>query len=220
MQNPPKITGPILRNVTAVATPQKNGQSSVEVKVWNGIEVYHPEIDQAIRQVVAWYGGTNSVMALVLTGGYGCGKTSLANVVYKLSGGSCPFIRWTDEGPVSVYPATFYSEPDLLDDIRRSYGEQGETKIIKRCQKSEILILDDLGAGYVKDESQRWYEDIMWRIFDSRAKSKTLITTNLNPAELKIRLGGRCWSRLQEMLGGPDRFIGMFGVPDYRQRGW
>lgn len=188
------------------------------MKVWNGLEVYHPEIDAAIRAACAWYKA--SAGALVLTGGYGCGKTSLAKIVYRLGGGPATLIEWTEQGPVTVHPVTFYSEPDLLDDIRRSYGEQGETKIIKRCQKSSILILDDLGAGYVKEDSQRWYEGIMWRLFDGREFRKTLITTNLNPAELKLRLGGRCWSRLQEMLGGPDGFVGMFGVPDYRAKDW
>jgi DNA replication protein DnaC len=153
-----------------------------------------------------------------LTGGYGCGKTTLANIVYKFSGGAAPFINWSEEGAATVYPAAFYSEPDLLDDIRRSYGDTGEAKIIKRCQKSDILILDDLGAGYVKEDSQRWYEGIMWRLFDGRETRKTLITTNLDPAELKIRIGGRCWSRLMDMLGGPEGFVSMFGVPDYRLR--
>jgi DNA replication protein DnaC len=188
------------------------------VRNWNGLEVYHPEIEAAIRAACAWYKAP--VGGLVLAGGYGCGKTSLAKIVYRLGGGAATLIEWTEQGPVQFYPVTFYSEPDLLDDIRRSYGEAGETKIIKRCQKSDILILDDLGAGYVKEESRRWYEGIMWRLFDGREFRKTLVTTNLDPAELKLWLGGRCWSRLQEMLGGPDGFIGMFGVPDYRTRGW
>lgn len=216
--NNPQITGQTSRNAPGRATPPKNGPSCQEAKVWHGLKVYHPEIDAAIRSVVGWYNSPSG--ALVLTGGYGCGKTSLARIVHELSGGPAPFIEWTEGGSVTVYPATFYSEPDLLDDIRRSYGDVGEAKIVKRCQRSDILILDDLGAGYVKEDSQRWYEGIMWRLFDGRETRKTLITTNLNPAELKVRIGGRCWSRLQEMLGGPDGFVGMFGVPDYRQRGW
>lgn len=188
------------------------------MKVWHNLEVHHPEIDAAIRALVKWYDFPSG--SLVLAGGYGCGKTSLARIVYQHSGGPIIITDWNSPRMEQIVNATFYSEPDLLEDIRRSYSGDGEAKIISRCQKSNLLILDDIGAAYVKEESQRWYEDIIWRIFDNRNNKKTLITTNLNPAELKARIGGRCWSRLQEMLINSSNYVGMFNVPDYRQKDW
>lgn len=208
-----------------------------EVRVWNGIEVYHPEIDRAIRAVVKWF-NSEAPGAVVLAGGFGCGKTSIARVALKLSGSApddfqwednggavlypatLPVIEWTDGGAVTVYRATFFSEPDLLEEIKHGYKDDSSDKIIKRIKKSELLILDDIGAGYVKEESARWYEDIMWRSFDGRADKKTMITTNLHPPDLQARLGGRCWSRLREMTGGPENWVSMFNVPDYRNRGF
>lgn len=207
-----------MKNGQGGATPKKNGMQCSEVRCWHGLKVNHPQLDTAIRSVVRWYNEGEG--ALVLAGGYGCGKTSLAKLVYQFSGGPIILTDWNSPRLEQVVNATFYSEPDLLEEIRKSYHGEGEAKIVSRCQKSKLLILDDLGAAYVKEESGRWYEDIMWRIFDNRKDKKTLITTNLDPFELKKRIGGRCWSRLQEMLGSGDNFVGMFNVPDYRAIGF
>lgn len=187
------------------------------MREWCGLEVRHSEIDLAIRSIVDWY-NADTPGAIILAGNYGCGKTSLARVVYQFSGGPVMLTDWTGRGPVQFLNALFLSEPNLLEDIRKSYSSGGESGVIGRCQKARLLILDDLGAAYVKDDSRAWYEDIMWRLFDGRGDKKTLITTNLNPIELKSRLGGRCWSRLQEMLVRSSNVVSMFGVPDYRAR--
>lgn len=169
--------------------------------------------------VIGWY-NSEAPGAIVLAGGYGCGKTSLAKLVLMFSGGPLPKMEWRSGGGEVIYNASFYSEPDLLSKIKTGYSDGAGDAIIKRIKKSELLILDDIGAAYVKDESARWYEDIMWRCFDGRANKKTLITTNLTPLDLQSRVGGRCWSRLKEMMGTPDRWVSMFNVPDYRNRGF
>lgn len=169
--------------------------------------------------VYGWYG--RRVGAVVLSGGTGCGKTHIARRVLAACGGV--HYRLTDDLR-TVRNAVFYDEANLLADIRASYNgySNSEDRIISGCQSTAWLFLDDLGVAYVRDGSQRWYEDLMWRIFDVRAENllPTLITTNLTPPELKTRLGQRAYSRLQGMLGDPRNFINMFGVPDYRARNW
>jgi DNA replication protein DnaC len=157
---------------------------------------------------------------LVLAGGYGCGKTTIAKIVLHAVGGPVAVIDWDGGKPESIRNATFYSEPELLEAIRESYSGNGEAGILNSCQRARLLILDDIGAGYVKEESQRWYEDILWRILNERADKKTLVTTNLKPPELQGRIGGRAWSRLKEMLGSSENYVNLFDVPDYRGKDW
>lgn len=223
-----KTPAPTLRNEPEKVIPPTKSPPCSEARQWQGLKVYHPELDAAIRAVVRWYQqGYDATIdryteggAIILAGGYGCGKTTLAQIAYHHSGGPVIVTDWGSGKPEAIHNAVFCNEPDLLEEIRQSYRDGGESKLVARLQKCRLLILDDIGAAYVKEESQRWYEDIMWRIFDNRKDKKTLMTTNLNPVELRTRLGGRCWSRVQEMLGRPDNFVSMFSVPDYRAQGF
>ena len=135
-------------------------------------------------------------------------------------GGAIPIIDWSSGYAESVHNGVFYSEPDLLADIRRGYSDGSEAGVVGRCQRAKLFIFDDVGAGYVKEESQRWYEDVLWRILDERTARKTLITTNLTPPEFQARIGGRAWSRLRELLGAAENYVSMFEVPDYRGKDW
>jgi DNA replication protein DnaC len=179
---------------------------------------WHPSLKGAVNQVIAWH--NKPVGGLVLAGGYGCGKTTIARIALHAVGGPVSVIDWESGQPQSVRTATFYGEPDLLEAIRESYSGNGETGILSYCQRAKLLILDDIGAGYVKEESQRWYEDILWRILNERNDKKTLVTTNLTPPELQARIGGRAWSRLKEMLGSSENYVSLFDVPDYRGKDW
>lgn len=177
----------------------------------------------AASAVIEWYNAGTG--AIILEGGCGVGKTHIAKAVFKASGGPRSILNWLEGGGVeTVKNAVFYAEADLLADIRKSYSgtSASEAGIINGCRRARLLILDDIGVGYIKEESQRWYEDIMWRIFDTRASKMlaTFITTNLSPVELKGRLGDRAYSRLQQMLGQRERIINLFGVPDYRAKDW
>lgn len=188
---------------------------------WTGPQIdlaWHPLLPQVVRRLSEWHKGTFG--GLILGGGYGCAKTTLARVVLHAVGGPIPVIDWSSGRPESIRNATFYAEPELLEDIRDSYGSGSETRIINQCRRAKLLILDDVGAAYVKEESARWYEGIFWRLLSERGQLKTLITTNLTPPELRGRIGSRAWSRLQEILNGPDNYINMFEVPDYRARNW
>lgn len=182
---------------------------------------WHPSLTEAVNRLISWY--NKPAGGLVLAGGYGCGKTTMAKIALHAVGGPVSVINWESGQPESIRNAVFYSEPELLEDIRRTFGPQGEgseQQIVSNCQRAKLLIFDDVGAGYVKDESRRWYEDILWRILNERTNKKTLITTNLMPPDLQSRIGGRAYSRLKELLSSSDNYVYLFDVPDYRAKDW
>ncbi len=145
-------------------------------------------------------------VGLVLAGDCGCGKTHLARVIRDQCG--CILV----------------SEPELVQCIQAGYSGQGETEdhILARYRIVKGLILDDVGTAHVRAESRTWIEGIYWRLLDMRAtrKLRTVITTNLELAGLGTRLGQRAMSRLMGMMGSMEGYVDMFGVPDYRARGW
>lgn len=201
-----------------------SNQPNLWPKEFQGPQVdlnWHPRLKEAVQRIIFWH--SQPAGGLVLAGGYGCGKTTLARIVLHAVGGPIPIIIWDGPQPESVRNAVFYSEPELLEDIRGSYSDRAsgsESSIVSQCQRAKLLIFDDVGAGYVKEDSQRWYEDILWRILNERFNQKTLLTTNLTPPELQARIGGRGWSRLKEMLGSSENYVSLFDVPDYRGKDW
>lgn len=113
----------------------------------------------------------------------------------------------------------------MLDQIRSDWDVNA---IIQETKRADVLVLDDLGAGYVSEKSQGWYQSIFWRIIDHRTGGtyRTLITTNLQPQGIKNIVGDRSWSRLKLMMArgqpekGMDGLVNLFDVPDYRSKDW
>ncbi len=190
---------------------------------WESLNLtLHPKLREAVKRVVDWY--RQGLGVLLLAGDCGCGKTHLAKVVFDKFGGPAFVLDW-DATPVeSVRNAVFYTEPDLFADIRQSYGGgkpgQSEGEIVRMCQRTRLLILDDLGVAHIREESLPWAQDLYWRILDARADKPTLITTNLKIDQIPGRIGKRAFSRLMGGLGSKAGYVDMFGIPDYRLRDW
>lgn len=162
--------------------------------------------------------------AVVLAGHPGSGKTLLTRIMMHSVGGS--HRRFDHATATSYWSAVSYAEPVLLDAIRASYAyDGGFDDLVKRCTSARLLVLDDIGAGYVKESSQEWYDSLLWRFLDARQDKKTILTTNLRPAAFKDRVGFRAFSRLKEALSvdmerGSENMIALFEVPDYRAKTW
>lgn len=162
--------------------------------------------------------------AVVLAGNPGSGKTLLTRILVHSAGG--PYRRFDHAIGRSYWSAVAYAEPALLDGIRTSYAyEGGFEQLVEKCATAQLLVLDDIGAGYVKSGSQEWYDSLMWRFLDRRKDKKTVLTTNLTPRQMAERLGDRCFSRIKEMLSvdmerGSDNLVTLFDVPDYRGNSW
>jgi DNA replication protein DnaC len=192
---------------------------------WDGPRInvgWHPSLETAVRAIVRL--GQAQAGAVVLTGNPGCGKTLLTKILVHSVGGVNR--RFDHAAGESYWSAVTYAEPTLLDAIRASYAyEDGFEQLVEKCANARLLILDDIGAGYVKSGSEEWYDSLLWRFLDNRRDKKTILTTNLRPKLLAERLGYRCFSRLKDMLSvdmerGSDNLISMFDVPDFRGKSW
>jgi len=139
---------------------------------------------------------------LVLSGGYGAGKTHLA---YAIAGELL-------KRAVPVYAA---SVPEMLGMIRGGFsdaqGMDAEARL-KAIRAVDVLVLDDWGTERTTD----WASEQLFTVLNSRYNDRaaTVITTNLTPAELGKR-DGRLASRMLDV--DVSRVI-VLAAGDYRQR--
>lgn len=153
--------------------------------------------------------GDNENKGFLLQGSYGIGKSHLSYSIAK---------SLKDKG----YTVIFITMPELLNVLRDSYGNSGhsEIDILEACKNADLLILDDLGAEYVKTDSgnESWAADKLFQIINSRLDKAVIYTTNLSSTELKEKYGtygGRIVSR---MMNG-TKVLKMMGK-DQRVKGW
>ena len=136
---------------------------------------------------------------LYIFGKVGTGKTYLLNSITK---------EVLDQG----YSVLYLSESDLVNKIllhRFSYSEekaklQGE---IDTIFNSDLLIIDDLGTNNTNDASK----SAIFEVINSRLvkKKPVVISSNLNPEELRETYDARIYSRIvgkyyQKRLFGND----------------
>ena len=70
-----------------------------------------------------------------------------------------------------------------------------EAEYIKRISEAEWLVLDDVGTEKVTE----WSSGILYSILNKR--TKTIITTNLAPEDIKGTYGKRIYSRIFKGTG-------------------
>jgi DNA replication protein DnaC len=119
---------------------------------------------------------------LLFTGSYGVGKSHLAKAI-------------TDGVIAKDYSAIFISVPKLLTKFRTSYNrdsEFSESDLIDALNRTDLLVLDDLGA----EKSSEWAFEKLFEIIDSRQGMNTIYTTNYSPKDLIKKLGERNFSRV------------------------
>jgi DNA replication protein DnaC len=131
---------------------------------------------------------------LLLTGPCGVGKTHLAAAI----------LRGLIEKGVACL---FYEFGALLKEIQESYNSVSQTselKVLAPVFKTEVLVLDELGAAKPTD----WVRDTMMQIISARYNERklTIFTTNYMDMRrstadetLEDRIGTRLRSRLYEM---------------------
>lgn len=133
---------------------------------------------------------------LLLTGGYGCGKTHLAAAIAN----QCVSFG---------VPTLFLTVPDLLDWVRYSYDQPDVTfeQRFEEIRNIQLLVLDDLGT----QNATPWAEEKLYQIINHRYMHRlpTVITTNIELGEMD----GRVRSRLLD----PDLVTSLrITSPDYR----
>lgn len=143
--------------------------------------------------------------SLLFQGSYGLGKSHLAYSIAR---------ELIEAGHTVIY----IDVPQLLQMFRDNIKNKqvDETMFMKAIEKCDLLVIDDLGAEYVKkdDGKESWTVDKLFQVFSIRNNKPKIITTNYNSAGLQDKYGthgGRIISRM--MMG--TRVIKLEGK-DYR----
>ncbi|MBK8046988.1 MAG: ATP-binding protein [Anaerolineales bacterium] len=116
---------------------------------------------------------------LLLTGGYGSGKTHLAAAI-------------ANARVAMGEAALFLIVPDLLDHLRSAFGPQSEVaydELFEMLRRAPLLILDDLGAH----SSTPWAQEKLFQLLNHRynTRAPTVITSNQRLDDLDPRLRSR-----------------------------
>jgi len=162
------------------------------LRVWQQDELkrVYRRVEEFARRPRGW---------LIITGGYGCGKTHLAAAIAnaQIAAGN---------------RVLFVTAPDLLDHLRSAFGpvgddEEGYDTRFEEVRNTPLLILDDLGI----ESPTPWAVEKLYQVLNHRynANLPTVITTNYDLDDLEQRLRSRLYHQgFSEIL--------RINAPDYR----
>lgn len=177
-------------------------------------ESYKPENEtqkHALETSRAFANGNLDKNTLFFQGDTGLGKTHLSYSVYK---------SFVD----NAKPAIFVDFPSLLTMIRNTYNkyDKGLTQenIMDALQNCELLVLDDVGAEYVKPDQngfESWAADILFQIVNARQGKKTIYTTNFTSKQLSQKYGMMSKRIISRMMNNAN--VLKVEGKDYRLRG-
>ena len=123
-----------------------------------------------------WYVTEKPSANLYLYGGCGTGKTFLASLIAK------EFIK-------DSQTVIFGDVPQLLDEIKASFdtrARRSSQDVLQYYNECDMLIMDDLGAGYMTG----WSVGILYQIINGRlnAGKRLIVTSNFALNDLYQRL--------------------------------
>lgn len=167
----------------------------------------------------------NDGRGFLISGGTGGGKTCAVTLVMKelclLNYQNSKNSRNRSER--CDYSMYFMDTIRLLDTIRDTYDDESETKheskaLLRKLEKVDLLVLDDLGAEYTK--SNEWLVNIFLKIIKGRANNNkpTLITTNYSPGMLKERFSDDSYGRLSSVINEKFDILVLDGFVDARKQ--
>jgi DNA replication protein DnaC len=166
--------------------------------------------DQALAQARRWSSDGyvtqrgRDRFCMLVTGGYGVGKTWLATAAFKE-------LLW--RSPSGIW-RKFHA---FIREIQGCYSDGSSDRVdevLRRYQRTPVLMLDDVGdltVGTETDDRRR----LLYEVLDVRNDYllPTIITTNLNDEELAAQFGERTFERVKEMAA----LVGMSGK-NYRDQ--
>lgn len=174
--------------VQAKRRKRMNALGSMELLQRMTFETFHPEgiglTPERRKTIRAAYEAAQHFAEaprgwLLLTGGYGVGKTHLAAAIGN------EVIRRGGE-------AVFVLTPDLLDHLRATFAPNSpETydELFDRLKNTPLLILDDLGA----ESATPWAQEKLFQLLNHRylRRLPTVITSNRPLSALEARIRSR-----------------------------
>ena len=162
---------------------------------WTGNDRERAGMEQVVADLRAWAHEPDG--PLLLAGPNGCGKTHLAAAV-------------AHERIQFGQPALFVVAPDLLEEMRREYDDEGGREpLLDQARAAPFLVLDDIGAARLTE----WAAERLFLLCNARllADLPTLYTADLDVdewAQPRLR-------RLRERVACGRRLV---PGPSYTQR--
>jgi DNA replication protein DnaC len=126
---------------------------------------------------------------LLFLGNCGTGKTHLAIAILRER------LRRGESGPIFIKHRHFLAQHwHALRPV--AFREEPPESPLARCQESSLLVYDEFTAAM---DNSRAYEDVLLDLFEVRIGhfKPSIITANLNPAELEKELGSKLFDRLR-----------------------
>lgn len=118
-------------------------------------------------------------------------------------------VRWWIENRGQ---AVFRTVPELLDEIRDTYGvdrvdpdkREGRMtakQLLDAYIEAPLLALDDLGAENLTDRNADWVEEQLFKLLNSRHNGRmpTILSANVGLSSLSERTGDRIYNRVLRM---------------------
>ncbi len=96
------------------------------------------------------------------------------------------------------YSVIYGSAPDFFRRVEKEhFGAHTDTDTLEMLIKTDLLVLDDLGAEF----ESKFYCSVLYNIINDRlnASLPTVISTNLELSEIETRYGERIYSRIATM---------------------
>lgn len=177
-------------------------------ELWDAENPRLGQVKKYAREFVAAYPAVSR--GLLFMGPVGCGKTHLAAAVLR------------ELAETRGVPGLFVNFLELVLELQMSFDGGGRSReaILSPVTETELVVLDDLGAGKVTP----WVMDLLYHVVNSRYMNRriTLVTTNYtdwaNPEagqeSLADRVSVRVRSRLHEMCD----LLDIRSNADYRSR--
>jgi DNA replication protein DnaC len=185
---PQRISMARARSLSAVIPKRFRGVSFDRAPV---VDMGPEVVDEVRRYVDKIEANLDSGRGLWFMGDVGTGKTTLAMLVSKAA---------LDAGR----SVAIYSLPRLLAEIRKTFDEESERSYLEmmdRLTGVDLLHVDDLGA----ERTSEWVLEQLYAIVNARYEDQRaiVVTTNLQPDELREQITPRTVSRLVEICGDP-----------------
>lgn len=123
--------------------------------------------------------------SMIIRGRTGLGKTHLS-------------LSIASEVLAKGYSVIYGSAPDFFRRVEKEhFGVHTDTDTLEMLIKTDLLVLDDLGAEF----ESKFYCSVLYNIINDRlnASLPTVISTNLELSEIETRYGERIYSRIATM---------------------
>ena len=160
---------------------ERNPIASLPTSQRDKIRRYHDQLEKNV----------DTSRGLWLDGESGVGKSAVAAVLVKRA--------------IALGRSALFCEvPELLNELRRTYRDgavMDDAVLYREIRHVDLLVLDDLGAAKMND----WVLEQLFIFVNGRYKDEKaiVVTTDLEPGDLRRVIGTRTVRRLREICGKP-----------------